>query len=104
MEVLRESVEHHVAEEESVLFKLARRHLDARALGDLGAQMQGHRDSVRGRGLVGVMTSVAEGTQAVIEGEQRLMDTATNVMRRAMRPAPPRRRTAPRRTRSRTSR
>jgi hypothetical protein len=36
------------------------------------------------------MTTVAEGTQAMLERNQKMMDTATNAVRRAMRPAPAR--------------
>jgi hypothetical protein len=50
--------------------------------------MQDHRDSISRGGVLGMMTSVAEGTQAVLEGEQRLMDTATSAVRRAIRPSP----------------
>jgi iron-sulfur cluster repair protein YtfE (RIC family) len=87
VEVLRESVLHHVKEEESKLFAMARRHLDARALNELGAEMTEHRDSIEGGGVTGVMTTVAEGTQAMVERNQKMMDTATNAVRRAMRPS-----------------
>jgi hemerythrin-like domain-containing protein len=91
MEVLRENVEHHVAEEETTLFALARRHLDARELGSLAAEIERHRESLRGGGVLGVVTGIAEGTQAMIEREQDMMDRATNAMRRAMNPSPKRR-------------
>lgn len=61
--------------------------------------MAEHRGSIEGGGVAGMMTSVAECTQAILEREQKMMDGATRAVRRAMRPSPSGGRTAARRAR-----
>jgi len=70
VKVLKELIEHHVAEEEKVLFPKVEREIDAAELEELGTQMSARFDEVLAKGYDAVLPDNFEETTADIAQDE----------------------------------